>query len=151
MKTRILIRILNSFVWNWATLLIIFSFITAIYTMPEIFQKYEVVPEVGSYYQQSDSNNLLVNAEHPRASFLLKMWGRIEFLLPLMILALLMEFWLKNRAEIENKFIYSQQSNQDEYSPPLSSDEIIIDWEAYTAIRDKVLLYFNKIKEVIKW
>ena len=111
-KTKRFFKIINSFVWNLATLYFIFIIGISLIYLPDWNQKYKVTPEGYSDYtynkfEDPELKDLPeLKEDDPKAVFILKMYKILNMLIPLMILAFFVEFFIKNKAKVE-KFLYS--------------------------------------------
>ena len=140
-KTKRFFKIINSFVWNLATLYFVFIIGISLIYLPDWNQKYKIMPEGASSYQYNkfedpELNNLPeLKEDDPKAVFILKMYKLLNMLLPLMILAFILEFCLKNRSKVEKVLFSIEGFNKGKY----------------IQIRNKIDYAFKRFRGWLQW
>ena len=141
-KTKRFFQIINSFVWNLATLYFIFIIGISLIYLPDWNQKYKVMPEGASSYESANSfiedplkDLPELKEDDPKAVFILKMYKILNMLIPLMILAFFVEFTIKNKSKVE-KFLYSIEG---------------FNRGKYIQERNKIEYLFKRFRRWIQW
>ena len=120
-KIKRFFQIINSFVWNLATLYFVFIIGISLIYLPDWKQEYKVMPEGASSYP---TNSFIedplkdlpeLKEDDPKAVFILKMYKVLNLLLPLMILAFFVEFYIKNKAKVEKLLYKIEGFNRGKY------------------------------------
>jgi len=141
-KTRRFFQIINSFVWNLATLYFIFIIGISLIYLPDWKQEYKVLPEGASSYESANpfyedplKDLPELKEDDPKAVFILKMYKLLNMLLPLMILAFILEFCLKNRSKVEKVLFSIEGFNKGKY----------------IQIRNKIDYAFKRFRGWLQW